>query len=248
MPDTVLPLSAVVICLNESNNIARCIRSLKMVTDDIVVVDSGSTDDTVAIAMSLGARVVYREWTGYSAQKNYGNTLCRHRFVLSLDADECLGEELAHNIRKEMLTPTHDAYTIDFLTAWKDKIIRFGAWAKDRHCCLFDRYKIGWNTDGVHEGLALNGIPVKHIPGVAYHYTTRDRMEYRAKMSRYARAFADHRKAIHKHTPVWKKYTSTIARFCKDYILKGGFLEGQAGWQIAFEEARYTFLKYKWSE
>lgn len=248
MQEPGIKISAVVICRNEEKNILRCIRSLRPLCDDIIIVDSGSTDQTVQIAESEGAKVYHRNWTGYSDQKNYGNALARHDFIISIDADEELSEELRNNIRKEFSNPLHSAYEFDFLTSWNDKFIRHGGWIPDAHIRLFDKTKIQWGSKGVHEELLLNGLPSKKIKGYVLHYTASNRSYYRSKMDRYAQEFASNKLKLGKRSPAWKKYISSGFRFFRDYILKRGFLEGQAGWEIAAEEARYTYLKYKWSE
>lgn len=241
-------VSAVVICLNEEKNIVRCIESLKQVTDDIIVVDSGSTDNTLMLAQKMGARIYFRAWTGYSDQKNFGNEQALHQFVLSIDADECISTELAANILSEFEDPKNAVYEFDFLTSWGNKFIHHGGWVPDRHCRLFDKTKIQWGCKGVHEELLLNRHKPKRLPGYIFHYTAENREHYRAKMKKYADEFAVNNKREQKHFPFWKKYVSTGFRFSKDYITKRGFLEGRAGWEIAVEEARYTYLKYKFSE
>lgn len=245
---TAIPISGVVICRNEAHNIERCIESLKQLTDDIVVVDSGSTDDTVARAKALGARVFSREWTGYSDQKNFGNAQAVHDFILSIDADECVSPELANNIRLEMNSPQASVYEFEFITSWQGQFIYHGSWYPDRHCRLFDRNKIRWGSKGVHEELLMEGYSPRRLKGYIYHYTAMDREHYRQKMERYAMEFAANRTGGQRYSPVWKKYTSTAFRFLKDYVLKRGFLEGKAGWEIAVEEARYTYRKYLLSE
>lgn len=241
-------LSAVVITKNESHNIEDCIASLQSVSDDIIVVDCGSTDNTVALAESLGARVFQREWTGYSDQKNFGNKQAIHDYVLSLDADERLSIEVAKSINQEFENPSHKAYALPFLTAWKGKLIKHGAWGNDWHVCLFCKNEIEWVGRGIHEGLDTKGLPIKRLHGFVYHYTADKNIDYRNKMTRYAQEFAAANKIKNKRFPFWKKYVSSIARFFSDYVFKRGFLDGRAGWEIVKEDVRYTFLKYKLSE
>ncbi|MGC4058197.1 MAG: glycosyltransferase family 2 protein [Chitinophagaceae bacterium] len=245
---TATPLSAVVITRNEAANIARCIQSLRQVTVDIVVVDSGSTDRTREIAEEMGARVFHRDWTGYADQKNFGNEKALHDYILSIDADECLSFELAFQIQEAMKQPKAAVYEMDFLTSWGDHFIRHGGWVPDRHCRLFDKRRIRWVSEGVHEYLAMDGHTPQKIEGYVFHYTAANKQTYREKMNRYAREFAEARSNARRYSPFWKKYTSAGFRFLRDYVLKRGFLEGRAGWEIACEEARYTWLKYRWSE
>lgn len=246
--NTAANLSAVIISFNEEQNIARCITALQALTQDIVVVDSGSKDNTIRIATELGARVFSRAWTGYADQKNFGNEQAHHDYILSVDADEVISFELAFHISEAMKNPQSSVYELDFLTSWGDRFIRHGGWVPDRHCRLFDKRKVRWQNRGVHEYLQMEGLQPERLPGYVFHYTAANKASYRLKMDRYAREFADARLASRRFSPCWKKYTSTAFRFLRDYIMKRGFLEGRAGLEIAFEEARYTWFKYRWSQ
>ncbi|HMW98477.1 MAG TPA: glycosyltransferase family 2 protein, partial [Flavobacteriales bacterium] len=121
-----MALSVVIITRNEERNIARCINSVRTLSDDIVVVDSGSTDRTVAIATELGARVSMHTWAGYSAQKNHANALARHAYILSLDADEALSPELTASIRTAEQAGWHGAYGFNRLTNYCGRWVRHG--------------------------------------------------------------------------------------------------------------------------
>lgn len=248
MEQATIPISAVVICKNEAQNIARCIKSLQQVTNDIVIIDSGSTDNTLAIAESLGARCYYHAWEGYSIQKNYGNKLALYDYIVSIDADEEISEALAKSINAEMKKPGNDAYELSFLTYYQDKFIYYGSWNPDRHVRIFNKVKINWGEAGVHEELILKGATVKRLKGYVHHYTAHSRQYYRAKLTRYAQEFAHNKQSKKQYTLAFKKYISAGFRFLKDYIFHRGFLDGKAGLDIALEEARYTYLKYKWSE
>jgi glycosyltransferase involved in cell wall biosynthesis len=242
------PVSAVIICKNEEKNIARCIKSLQGISDDIIIIDSGSTDNTVTIAKQLNARVYLHTWQGYSKQKSIGNNYAIHDFIFSLDADEELSPLLIKSINNEMQNPQFDAYKFDFLTWYKNKLIRHGGWKHNKHIRLFRKSKICWNDSLVHEKLVLNQLPVKRLAGHVHHYTAPSEYYYRAKMTRYAMEFAMDKWRMNKYSPGWKKYLSTSFRFAKEYIFKMGFLDGKDGLTIALEEARYTYLKYKLSE
>jgi glycosyltransferase involved in cell wall biosynthesis len=248
LEQTLIPISAVVICKNEEQNIARCIKSLQQVTNDIVVVDSGSIDNTIAIAESLGARCFYHAWEGYSNQKNYGNSLALHDYIISIDADEEISEGLAKSINVEMKNPDRDAYELNFLTSYQNKFVYYGSWNPDRHVRIFKKSKISWGEAGVHEELILKGAVVKRLKGYIHHYTAHSRQYYRTKLTRYAQEFAHNKQCKNQRSLALKKYISASFRFIKDYVFYRGFLDGKAGLDIALEEARYTYLKYKWSE
>lgn len=242
-------ISAVIICWNEEQNIVRCIQSLLPLTDDIVVVDSGSSDNTVLYARILGARVFEREWTGYADQKNFGNGQALHPYILSLDADECISPELAGSIRSEMDNPGSAVYAFGILGSWAGRFVYRGNWYPGRHCRLFDKRKISWGVDqAAHEALLIDGYSPKRLEGQVYHYPARTRKEYREKKIRSAIAFAHSRKKEQRFSFFWEKYLHTAACFLNGYLFRLGILEGKAGWEIACEEARGAFLKYKWSQ
>ncbi|MFN8353988.1 MAG: glycosyltransferase family 2 protein [Spirosomataceae bacterium] len=241
------PLSAVVITFNEAANIAACLDSLRQVTDDIVVMDSFSTDQTASICQQKGVRFYQRAWEGYSAQKNAGNALAQHDWILSLDADERLSAELAAAIRATFSQPLQaDAFDLRFQTHFGGKAIRFGGWNPEWHIRLFNKQKIGWNTDAVHEGLTIQpSHRVQQLKGYVLHFTVDTPAQFVAKTERYSSLFAE--RAMHqgKKTNWVKLWLSPVFRFVSEYFFKLGFLDGQEGLLIAKENARYTYLKYK---
>jgi glycosyltransferase involved in cell wall biosynthesis len=240
-------LSAVVITHNEEKYIAQCIRALQQVIDDIVVVDSFSTDRTPQICQALGVRFYQKAWSGYSNQKNFGNALALHDWVLSVDADEYLSEELVRDIRRMMLSPTNgaQAYRIRFCSFLGNKRIRFGGWNPEHHVRLFDRRQISWNTDAVHEGLTMPANAcVDTLRGVVYHFTAESAAQFTLKTDRYSTLFAKKNLRPQKKVNFVKLYISPAFRFVKEYVFKLGFLDGYEGWFIAKENARYTYLKY----
>jgi glycosyltransferase involved in cell wall biosynthesis len=243
-----IPISAVIICKNEEKNISRCIKSLLAVSDDIIVVDSGSTDNTLAEARQLNARVYQQSWMGYSNQKNIANSYALNDFILSLDADEELSPALIMSINNEMQNPKFDVYGFEFSTWFGDQLIRHGGWKQNRHIRLFRKSKFYWNDSLVHEKLVLGKTAVKYLKGCINHYTAPSRSYYRGKMNRYAMEFAIDKQRKNKSIPFWKKYISSSFRFIKEYVCQMGFLDGRAGLAIATEEARYTYLKYKLCE
>lgn len=242
-----LPLSVVVIALNEEKRIGDCLSSVAGLSDDIVVVDAGSTDATAAIAVRHGARVLRRAWTGFSDQKNFGDDAARHDWILSLDADERVTPRLAAALRSEFsLGPRHDAYALKFRSHLGPYPVRFGAWNPEWHVRLFDRRRFRWNADEVHEGLRGDpGATEGRLPGLVLHFTADSRAELAAKGERYGRLFAGKLRRQGRH-PSWVKvWLNPPARFLRDYVLRAGVLDGAAGLAIAWEAARYTHLKYR---
>jgi glycosyltransferase involved in cell wall biosynthesis len=243
-----LKISLVVITKNEAKNIANCISSVSHFIDDIIIVDSGSTDETCSIAKQLGAKVFFREWTNYADQKNFGNSHAHYDYILSLDADEQLDQQLAQAIQNIASLDEYNAYEFNFLTSFEGKFIRFGGWVPDRHIRLFNKKCIHWTHEGVHEYLSVANFPVKRLKGNVLHYTAVSAEKYQQKMLKYAMEYASEKKRIGIRSHPFKKITSTLARFLKDYVIKFGFLEGIRGFKIAIAEAKYTYFKYKWSE
>jgi glycosyltransferase involved in cell wall biosynthesis len=242
-----IPLSAVIISVNQEKKILKTIEALKTLTDDIVVVDSGSTDRTCEVAKQAGARVFTQAWLGYSAQKNAGNALAKYDWILSVDDDEVVSPELAESIRQVFASsPTADAYDLPFRTVFAGKLIRFGGWNPESHVRIFNKKLIEWNTDAVHEGLTLKPeYKIQKLSGYVYHYTVDTPKQFAAKTDRYSSLFAEKGRKIGKKASFIKLYLSPVFRFLVEYIFKLGFLDGYYGWFIAKENTRYTYLKYK---
>jgi glycosyltransferase involved in cell wall biosynthesis len=242
-----MSISAVIITKNNADSLDRTLAALHRVTDDVVVVDSLSTDHSAEIAQKHGARFYPRAWPGYSEQKNFGNQQALHPWVLSLDDDEVLSEDLAEDILELMKQPhSYAAVKLRFHTYFCGKRIRFGAWNPEWHIRLFRKADIAWNTDAVHEGLTVQ--PHHQIltleQGVVRHYTVDTVAEFEQKTERYARLFAQRAIAAGKKSTFVKRFLSPTWRFLSEYFLKFGFLDGRYGYVIARENARYTYLKY----
>ncbi len=242
-----LPLSAVIITVNQEKKIAKTIEALKTLTDDIVVVDSGSKDATRTVAAALGACVFERPWSGYSEQKNFGNDQAKYDWILSVDDDEVVSDELAKSIRAAFASePKADAFNLPFRTVFAGKLVRFGGWNPETHIRIFNKKKIHWNTDAVHEGLTIRPeYSVQKLSGYVYHYTVDTLEQFAQKTDRYSTLFAEKGIKVGKRANFVKIYLSPAFRFLVEYVFKLGFLDGYYGLFIAKENARYTYLKYK---
>lgn len=245
MPDH-LPLSVVIISLNEEQRIGDCIASVRELTNDVIVIDAHSTDRTVEIAEAHGARVFARTWTGYSDQKNHGNEMAHHDWILSLDADERVTPELAASIRAEFARGQFcDAYDLPFRNYFGLTLVRFGAWNPESHVRLFDRRKLAWNCNEVHEGLRdMENMFVGKLTGCVRHYTVDSYEQLANKTQRYSALFAEKLRRQRRRPSWWKVWLNPAFRFARDYLFRGGLLDGRAGLAIAWESARYTHLKY----
>ena len=240
-------ISAVIITKNEAHIIANTLQSLQAVTDDIVVVDSGSTDDTVAICEKYNARVIETDWQGYGANKNKGIAVAKNDWILSLDADEAIDGELQQSLLQYSFTNDEEVFNIRFKNFFCNKWIRFGEWGFDSHIRLFNRKKVHWNNASVHEELIFPvGVKITRLKGNILHYTVQNRQEYDAKTDHYARMNAKKYFAARKRSDFFKQYFSPVFAFLQHYVFRLGFLDGPEGFIIAKTTARYTFLKYRY--
>lgn len=243
----ILPFSVVIITKNEEANIARSIRSVLPICNDIIVVDSGSTDKTTEIAKSLGATVIQNAWPGYSKQKNLGNQYAKHSYIFSIDADESfspeLRQELVNLFEGRQIKPL---YRVNLINHYAGKPIKHGAWYPDWHYRLFDKRLLQWTeTDDVHEGLSWTKETAKeNLKEHLYHHTTQTDAFYLQKMEQYAQLFATKMSAKGKSASALKAFSSAIFRFFKEYFLQLGFLDGRAGFKIAKAHFIYTWKKY----
>ncbi len=237
-------LSAVIITLNESRNIRRCLESLQGIADEIIVVDSGSTDDTESICRSFKVKFISREWTGYSDQKNFGNSQASHHWVFSIDADEALSPELQQSVLRVKALPEAGNYRINRQTNYCGKWIRHSGWFPDIKVRFFDRRETLWEGL-IHE--RLNVPDEKQIPllkGVCYHYTYYTRAEHREQAERFAALSARELMNRGRQPGLLKRHLGPPFRFFRMFFLQLGFLDGAAGYHIARISAWAVRRKY----
>ena len=240
-----MPLSVVIITKNEAHIIGTTLQSLQGLTDDFIIVDSGSTDATIEICKKFNATIIETTWDGYGQNKNKGIDAAKYNWILNLDADEAIDAELKVAIVQLELNDEETVYNFKFKNFFGDKWIRFGEWAGDKHIRLFNRNKVRWNTAAVHEGLLLgNKTKVVMLPGNILHYTTQHIDEYIGKTIAYARLNAQKYQLQGKQASFFKLRMAPGFTFFQHYILRLGFLDGWEGYLIAKTTAWYTFLKY----
>ena len=174
-----VPVSIVIITKNEADIIAACIQKSRLITDDIVVIDNGSTDDTLDIAGIYGCRIYEKKWDGYGSNKNKGIGAAKYDWILSIDADEVPDDELIRSLHKLKFNNPSIVYDIKFKSYFGKKLIRFGSWGRDHHIRLFNRNLVKWSETLVHETLILpENIQIKKIRGHLHHYSVKDINEY----------------------------------------------------------------------
>src|SRR4029079_18167732 len=165
-------LSVVIACKNGADVIGETIKSFSGLTDDILVYDNGSTDGTKEIVKQNNARLVDGNWEGFGKTKNKANALAKYDWILSLDADEAIDEELKENLLKQELADEMKVFEFKFKNFLGTKWLRYGEWGNDKHIRLFNRKKTNWNDADVHESLLLpTDIKVISIPGYVLHKT-----------------------------------------------------------------------------
>jgi glycosyltransferase involved in cell wall biosynthesis len=238
------PVSVVIMAKNESTVIGMTLRSITGFTDDIILVNNASTDETVTIAEQFGCRVINAIWQGYGPTKNIGIDAAKYDWILSIDADERPDKELLKNISLIDLSDTAKAYDLNFKTYFGEKQIKFGEWGIDHHVRLVNRKFVRWSDDEVHEKLIIpSNVSIHKLKGSVHHYTVGSKEELMEKFIRYAELNAQ-RYHSSKNASLLKIWGAPAFSFLKNYILKLGFLDGNEGFTIAKLSAYYTWLKY----
>jgi len=236
-------LSVALITKNEEDRLKKTLSAIKDLADEIIVVDSGSTDRTREIARSFGAKVFTEEWKGYALQRQSALQKCRGKWVLFLDADEVLSDELKEEIKRVLKNPTAEGYLIKRKTVYLGKVLNH-IWDSDWVLRLVKRDANPRWVGEVHEKLILDGRVKKLTKGVIYHYTYRNLWEHFEKSLLYARLSAEEYYRKGKKASVLKIIGAPLWAFFKIYLLKRGFLEGVRGLLIAGSYALNAFVKY----
>ena len=238
-----MKITATIITLNEERNIVRAIESLRC-CDEILILDSDSTDRTVELAQNLGARVIESGWRGYSGQKNWAAEQATYDWILSLDADEALSEALEAEIWSlKKRGPDCDAYTMPRLARYLGRWILHSGWYPDRKVRLYHRAKARWCGDVVHESVHADGR-VGHLEANILHFTCDSLSEHVKSLDRYTTLAAQDLVARQARIGLWRLIFDPPWTFIKTYFLQRGFLDGLEGVIIAYMAAFYTFLKY----
>jgi glycosyltransferase involved in cell wall biosynthesis len=238
-------LSVVIISFNEEKNIGRCLDSVKEIADEIILLDSHSTDLTAAIAESKGAIVVKETFKGYIQQKNRAVELASHNFVLSLDADEALDPDLIDSIIRAKQQFRSPAYQMNRLSNYCGKFIRHGSWYPDAKVRLFDRRSARWGGINPHDKIVLDeGIHGERLKGNILHYSYNTISEHVAQNNKFSSLAAESFYAKGKRTNLFKVFINPFWAFLQSYVVRAGFLDGLFGLVIAIQIAHLTFLKH----
>jgi len=236
----VASLSACIITYNEADRIEACLRSLEF-CDEILVVDSHSSDETRSRAAALGARVIERDWPGYRSQKQ----AARHDWVLCLDADERVSAPLRAEIlaRRAAGFAGMAGYSLPRITDYFGRFLRHGNAYPDRLVRLFDRRRGGWSGDEIHENTRVTGR-IERLHGHLEHFSYRSLSDHQNRMARYADLMAQALYARGRRCGLAPVLLNPQWRFVRGYLLRLGFLDGWRGLVFALIEANYVRRKY----
>ncbi len=238
-------LSVVIITFNEERNIERCINSVKDIADDIVVVDSFSTDKTCEIAIINGARVINHSFEGHIEQKNFAITQAQFPFVLSLDADEALSETLKNSILRVKLEKLYDGYKMHRLTNYCGKWIHHCGWYPDTKLRLWDSGLGKWEGINPHDKYVLKkGTSESLLEGDLFHYSYYSLSQHKQQAKKFASISAEALTNMNIFILIFKLIFSSIISFLRIYFFRLGFLDGQAGFHIARISSTASFCKY----
>lgn len=236
-------LSVTVITLNEAAHIDACLASAAW-ADELLVIDSGSTDGTPDLARARGARVIVRDWPGYSAQKNTAAAEAAHDWILSLDADERVTPELGAEIRELLASePTAAGYRMPRVTWHLGRWIRTTDWYPDLQLRLYDRRRARWRARRVHESVETDG-PVGRLRHELQHYAYRDIAHHHMTMDRYTSLAAAEMHDAGRRAGVADLVLHPPVAFLRNYVLRRGFVDGVPGLIVSAMNAHYVFLKF----
>lgn len=239
------PVSAVIITRNEEENIGRCLQAIQKVAEEIIIVDSLSTDRTIQIAKDFGAKIFSLEWQGFGPQKNFGLEQATNNYILALDADEVLTSETIEEIKFLKQNGLKGVYEFPLLNFYFGKFLKHGLEYPNYKKRFFDKTKIWWTENLVHESLIIPaGYPVLRLKGHILHYSYRSIEHYIAKSNYYTTIGAIELKNKGKKNYLFKMLFSPCFVFIKSYFLKAGFLDGLHGFVTALFNAHTNFLKY----
>jgi len=236
-------LSVVIITLNEEKQIGQCIDSVKGIADEVIVLDSFSTDHTEEICREKGVVFQQHFFDDYVSQKNRAMALATHDLVLSIDADEVLSEELRRSIAAVKKSPASAGYTMNRLTNYCGQWIRHCGWYPDRKLRLADKTRAQWEGESIHEQLVVQGITL-HLEGDLLHYSYHTIKGHVLQANNFTDISARVMFDKGKKAPVWCLLIHPLGMFIKSYFLKRGFLDGFYGLTICLISANATFLKY----
>jgi glycosyltransferase involved in cell wall biosynthesis len=237
-------LSVIIPCKNESRNVLACIESVRDVADELIVADSGSADDTVAIArVAGGCRIIEREWRTACDFKNWALKQATNDWILVVDADERITPALAAEIRKTLVAPQQSGYHIYRANHFMGHCVRFGQWGADKALRLFDRSNAEFVGDTDHASVQVGQGRVGYLRNRMIHFTFWTYDQYFQKMHHYARLQAEQWHLAGRRPSLLRMFLIAPIRFFQTYVIRLGFLDGAVGFQVCMMIAFYSFQK-----
>lgn len=238
-------ISVVTIAKNSAELLPDYLASVSW-ADEVVLLDSGSTDDTVEIALQAGVKVfIDEDWKGYGIQRQRAQSYASGDFILMIDTDERITPELVTSLKAVLAQPQKDAvYSIARRNLFLGRFMRHSGWYPDRVTRLYARERYRYNNNQVHESLDAPGAKVIPLEGDLLHLTCRDFADFQRKQLDYASAWASERHQQGKKVSLAEVFSHTVGAFCKTLLLRAGFMDGKQGWLLAVVNAQYTFNKY----
>lgn len=238
-------ISATIISFNEEKKIAACLASLQGVVDEIIVLDSFSTDNTPEICKQFGVKFFQQKWVGYGPQKNAAAAKANHAYILNLDADECLSDNLQQSLLHAKKTGLKGVYKFNRQNIFFGKTLRYGPTSPDFVLRLYDKTAVSWAAKEVHETLDVpNQISISTLQGNLIHQSKETLQEFLQTINNYSTISAQSYFATGKKSSWYKIYFSPLLTFVSGYFFKFGFLDGLPGFIMAKTMAMETFLKY----
>lgn len=238
------PISITIITFNEEKNIEKCLKQALKLSNDIIILDSFSSDQTIKICEGFhNVQTFQHRWGNYSTNKNLANSYAKNDWILSLDADEVLSEDLIHSIQKETQKGLTGVYKLNRITNYCGKWIRHGGWYPDWKVRLFNRTVVQWEGN-IHEELAYGNLPVHTLKGDLLHYSYYSIEQHVNQYNKFTNLTAEKDIQRGKRSSLFKIFFSPLVKFIKDYIIKRGFQDGYYGFVIALISSQATFIKY----
>ncbi|MGV3502428.1 MAG: glycosyltransferase family 2 protein [Adhaeribacter sp.] len=238
-------LSVVIITLNEERNLGRCLESVQGLADDIVVVDSYSTDNTQAIAGQYGARFIQRRFDGYVNQKNFADQQAAYPHILSIDADEVLSPELALEISKIKDNWMMPGYYLNRLTNYCGSWVRHGGWYPDKKLRLYKREQGRWHGLLLHEEYRLEaGARAGQLKNDLLHYSFPSISDHLRQVDHFTNVFSQEMRLQGRKPSFWPMLYKPLSKFVEMYVLKAGFRDGTVGFNIAIISSYAAYVKY----
>lgn len=225
-------ITALIVAKDEADRIAKTIASVIDICAEVLVVDTGSTDQTIQISENAGARVVSAPWLGYGPTKNHGATLAKYPWILSLDADEVVDKAQQQAIAKLTLS-ADNVYLLNRLVHYQGQWIRHSGYHPDWVYRLYHKDHCQWNDSKVHEKLIYDNCKQVQVAGFLEHYSFRSAAHFREKTEEYARLTAEQWIATGKSPSLWKRLFGPWYKYVQTYYLYQGYKDGPVGKQIA---------------